>query len=130
MNDDNNKKAELLGQLYDIRQQLDCRVEPFLYYLPEIIKQKELSLINLEHAVIFTKLALKHDQLPFILDAKKILNKLVNTEDGSLKTPGRDIFYENNNFFWKELGDHTKAEDVILHIFNKTMFYISVGKLS
>jgi len=124
-----NQNTEELARLKDIVIHVDRHVNPFLYYLPELLNRPELSEINPAHAVRFAELTLKHDTVPIVADALHILDKLVNPVDGSLTTtPGRDIFYDNRSFFWKELGNHTRVTDIISHIFNKTFFVISVGQ--
>lgn len=108
---------------------VDYHTQPFLYYLPQLLTKQELSQINPDHAITFVQLAMRNEKSPLIQDALRILNKIIDPENGNLIHPGRDIFYENQSFFWNELGNHTKATDIISHIFNKTIFHESmVGK--
>jgi hypothetical protein len=126
--DDKKNRHEIIGQLEDLLVGRDSYLDPFLKFLPDMLENPSLNSIDPAHAVKFAELALKYDKTPLIRDALKILNKLVDPQDGSLNIPGPDIFYENHNFFWTELGEHTSATEVILHIFNKTIFRSSLGE--
>jgi hypothetical protein len=124
----NLNRLDIIGNLKDMLAGRDIFPDPFLYYLPNLLENHQLSGIEPIHAVKFAQLALKYEKSPLMQDALKILNKLVSPEDGSLIKAAPDIFYENRNFFWKELGTYTKTTDVILHIFNRTIFLNSLGK--
>ena len=128
MDDLISRRLEIVGHLRGLLDGRDTNSDPFLKFLPDMLENPGLVNIDPNHALKFTELALKYNKTLLIQDALKILNKIVDPEDGSLKIPGSDMFYDNRNFFWKELGDHTNAVDVILHIFNKTIFLISLGK--
>jgi hypothetical protein len=121
-------KQNAVGELKDLIERVDKRINPFLYYLPEIITKPQLTGINPVQAVLFAQIALKHDQLPLVKDALKILNQLINPDDGNLVNPTKMIFYDNRNFFWDDLGNNTKTTDIISHIFNNVIFIIHVGK--
>jgi hypothetical protein len=123
-------KQALIGQLRDLIAMIDMQHDPFLYYLPALLQTSELSDIDVGHAVTFTKLALKYDSAPMVKDALLILNRIVNPDDGRLLAPSPSCFSGNRSFFWNELGDHTNARDVIFHIFNKTIFFTSVGRIT
>ena len=123
-----DKKNIALGKLTDLVSRLSPKTQTFLYYLPQLLNTPEFSNINPENAVKFTELALKDEQSPIIKDALKVLNRVVNIEDGSLKMFSKDMFYENNSFFWRELGEHTKTPEVIAHIFNKIIFSQLMGE--
>jgi hypothetical protein len=119
---------DMLGKLKDMLIRVDPNTNPFLYYLPELLTQKQFSQIDPRHVVTFVELTLKFDKNPLVKDAILILNRLVDPIDGSLIVPSREIFYENRSFFWDELGNHTQASDVISHIFNKVIFFSNIGK--
>jgi hypothetical protein len=123
-----NQKDDAVGKLYDLLTHIDVKSDPFLYYLPQLVTDPKQPEINPENAVSFTELALSHDKLPIVADALKILNSLINSTDGSLITPSRNLFYDNRSFFWDELGGHTSAIEVISHIFNNVIFQTSLGK--
>jgi hypothetical protein len=122
------KNSADLEQLKHIVSVTDYRKEPFLFHLPSLLSNKALSSIKLEQAIQFATLALKHERPVIITDAIKILNRTINPEDGSLKQASVNLFYENQSFFWRDLGGHTEITDVILHVFNKTLFEIMVGQ--
>jgi hypothetical protein len=128
MDNQTKQKQNALGELHDLITKVDKRVNPFVYYLPEIITKSQLTGIDPNQALLFSQIALKHDRLPLVMDALKILNRLVNPDDGSLIIPTKTFFYDNRNFFWDELGNNTKTTDIISHIFNRTIFIIKVGK--
>lgn len=115
-----------IEQLKKLVARTDYRTQPFLYYLPKLLESKALAGINPQQAVLFVEIAFKHETMPYVTDAMQILNKLVSS-DGTLNQPAQDMFYDNRNFFWTELGTHKTARDVILHVFNKTIFRLSVG---
>jgi hypothetical protein len=117
-----------LEQLKHIVSVTDYRKEPFLFHLPTLLTHKALSSIKPEQAIRFATLALKHERPVIIHDAIKILNRTINPEDGSFKEASTNMFYENQSFFWRDLGEHTKITDIILHVFNKTLFEIMVGQ--
>jgi hypothetical protein len=121
-------RSQAVSRLKEIVARADNHRQPFLYYLPQLLDKPELSLIDPAHAVKFAEIARKYDALPLVKDALKILNQTVNPDDGSLREPARDIFYDNQSFFWNELGNHTKATDIISHILQKTAFIIAVSK--
>lgn len=126
--DKNAQNAQAFAKLNDIKMNVDYHTQPFLYYLPELLTKTPLSQIDPNQAAAFAQLSTGNKSLPLVKDALLILNRLIHTEEGSLKEPARDIFYGNNSFFWSELGEHTTACDVILHVFNKTIFHLSLGK--
>jgi tetratricopeptide (TPR) repeat protein len=129
MNDFGNERSNAIERLKGLLLRIDYHTQPFLYYLPQLLTKPELSQLNPDQAITFVQLAMRNEKSPLIQDAMRILNKIVDPENGNLRQPGRDIFYENRNFFWDELGNHTKATDIISHIFNKTIFHESmVGK--
>lgn len=130
MTDQKLTQAKAVGHLKDLLSRVDPYTNPFLYYLPQLINNPHLNMINPDHAVKFTELALKHETSPIITDALKILNKIINPEDGSLYTPSPTMFYDNRNFFWHEMGNNKQASDVISHILNRTIFFISTGDIS
>jgi hypothetical protein len=128
MNIFTHQRLAAVGQLRDLLAGLDYNAEPFLYHLPDLLSLPEMSRINADHAVKFAELALKHDKLPIVADALKILNRMVDPQDGHLLNPGPDFFYDNRTFFWDALGSHIQAPDVISHIFNQTVFTTSLGQ--
>lgn len=121
-------RTQAIAKLTDMVYWLKPNDQPFLYYLPQLLTTPEFSAVRPENAVAFAELALKEQSLPIIEDAKNILNRLVEPDDGSLKRIAPDIFYGNRSFFWNELGGRTKPSDVVMHIFHKTVFTISMGK--
>jgi hypothetical protein len=125
---DTNNHLYISGRLRDMLTGVDALENPFLYHLPQLLLTQDFKLVNPSDAVTFTEMATKYEKMPLILDALKILNRLVDPVDGSLLVPSRDMFYENRSFFWKELGNRTGAADVIMHVFNKTIFFSSLGK--
>jgi hypothetical protein len=121
-------REDMLGKLKDMLIRVDPEINPFLFYLPNLLDQKQFSGIDPAQAVTFTEMTLRYDKNPLVKDAIMILNRLVNPLDGSLIAPSREIFYENRSFFWDELGNHTRASDIISHIFNKVIFFSNIGK--
>lgn len=115
-------RLDYIGQVRDLVSRTSSYTDPFLYYFPDILLKPEFEHLNYQSILRFTRLALLPEKSPLIADALKILNKLVNPQDGQLLPPSRDMFYENQNFFWHELGVHTTAVDVIMHVLNKIMF--------
>ena len=129
MNSDDPNRLIQLGQIRDLIHDSTLHTDPFLYYLPHLLATHDFSNMNIPKVLDFTRIAVREDKPTIVSDALQILNKLVHHEDGSLKRPAPDIFYNNRNFSWNELGGHTKAVDVISHIFNKTLFVISMGQV-
>lgn len=127
MDTGNPNRLILLGQIQDLIHESMLHTDPFLYYLPKLLTH-EFSNLNIVKVLDFTRIAVREDRPPIVADALQILNKLIHHEDGSLKRPAPDIFYDNRNFNWNELGGHTQPIDVVSHIFNKTLFVTSVGK--
>jgi hypothetical protein len=124
---DQKKRATALARLTDIVGHLDVNDEPFLYYLPQLLADPRFSRINPDHAVRFAEQAVRHDRPPIVADAVNILNRTVDRETGHLIPFFRDMYFDNHSFFWSELGDRIKTEDVIMHVFNKTIFALSLS---
>jgi hypothetical protein len=125
---DNVKRSQIIGQIRDLIPNTSSFTDPFLYYLPNLLTSAEFKNINAEKTLDFVRLAVKYEKPQIVIDALKILNQLIDPQVGTLKRPDKEFFYENNNFFWKELGGYTESPDVIMHILNKTLFVITVGK--
>jgi hypothetical protein len=121
-------RLNALGQIQDLVGHVNYEKDPFLYYLPELLCKPEFALIDATKMLQFVTVALKPEKPPIMIDALKILNQIVNAEDGSLQTPAPNFFYDNQNFLWKELGGHERPVDVILHMVNKVLFVASVGQ--
>jgi hypothetical protein len=128
MDVDTQNRFETVGHLKDILVGVDSRSQPFLYNLPDLLFKTDLSQLNPNHAVMFSELALHHDKQPIVKDALAILNQLIDPIDGTLVKVSPACFYGNRSFFWDELGGHTDTSDVILHVFNKTIFTTNLGK--
>ncbi len=117
-----------ISRLRDLLAYTDQIQDPFLYHLPNLLGKHDFSQIDPGNAVTFCEYALKHQKEPIVMDALRVLNQLIEPTDGTLKTPSRLMFVENRNFSWKELGDFKDASSVIMHIFHKTIFFMSLGK--
>jgi len=102
--------------------------QPFLYYLPFLLAKRELASIKPEQTIRFVELALKQYPPLIVKDALNVLNKTIDPEDGSFREASRSMFYENQSFFWGDLGRNTNTVDIILHVFNKMYFEIMVGQ--
>jgi len=118
---------QIIGQIRDTIPVTFHKSNPFLFFLADIISRPDFSDIAADKVLIFAKIAIREDKPPIVIDALKILNQLVNIDDGSFKNPDPTIFYGNGNFFWSELGHHHFATDVVSHILNKTLFRLSAG---
>lgn len=121
-------KAIVLGQLKDKLMGVSPYRDPFLYFLPEYITRDKLKNIDTEAIMRFVNACVRHDQLPLISDALRILNQIVDPEKGDFIQPRPQFFNDNRHFFWKELGSHTTALEVIEHVFNKSCFEISLHR--
>ncbi len=119
------KRLETIIQIESLVEKVDNQTNPFLFYLPHLLRRNEFSRFDAGKALEFTTAALKYDSHPVIRDALRILNNIV-AEDGTLKTPGPHHFFGNQHFFWNELGTYTKTFDVISHVFNRTIFFLSI----
>jgi len=117
-----------LEDLKSLVLKIDNKENPFLYYLPSLLQTKPFSRFNPENALLFTTAALKYNSHPVVSDALRILNNIIQVDDGSLKQPSPHHFFNNQHFFWNELGGHTSAVDVISHVFNRTIFFLSIAK--
>lgn len=120
------KRLETIIQIKSLVERLDNHTHPFLFHLPSLLERKEFSRFDPTKALEFTRSALKYDSHPVIKDALRILDNIISVEDGTLKTPGPNHFFNNQYFFWNELGTYTSAFDVISHVFNRTIFFLSV----
>ncbi len=121
------EESDMLGQLRDIAESTNSQDHPFIKHLPELVFPFGPLHISISHALTFAKLALKQEKPPMMTDALTILNQLIAPVDGSLIKPRPTMFFDNRNFFWNALGDRKDSTDVILHIFNKVFFTLSLG---
>lgn len=121
------EESDMLGQLRDIAEGTNSQDNPFIKHLPELVFPYGPLHVSIAHAVTFAKLAVKHEKPPILEDALRILNQLIAPVDGSLIKPRPTMFFDNRNFFWNALGNRKETTDVILHIFNKVFFTLSLG---
>jgi len=126
MDHTDKQRMDGIDQIRDCVSGISSEENPFLYYLPDLLVSATFLSIDPSQALLFTKVATLHDHSPLIIDALRILNQMVNPKDGSVYPPGPQMFYNNSNFFWKELGTHTTSAEAILHIINKTTFTLSL----
>jgi hypothetical protein len=119
--------SDKLGQLKDLVDGLNSVEYPFLKHLPTLIYPEGTLHISISHALQFTHLALMHDKPPILHDALLILNQLVSPVDGRYIEPNMSMFNDNRSFFWSGLGTRKNSEDVVMHIFNKVLFTLTLG---
>lgn len=127
-NQDTSHRLNYVGQIEDLIPEHTRFTDPFLFYLPKFLTDPQFNNLNAEKALDFARIAVSYDKPEIVKDALKILNKLVDEKNGSLKPSSRDIFYENRHFTWKELGKFSANRDIIMHVLNKTLFVLTIGK--
>lgn len=122
-------KDTYIGKIRDLVSITSPQKDPFLYYLPFLIEQNVLKDITPESLFKYAQIAVLQEKSEVLLDGLKILNQLVDSNDGSMRPPSPTNFFNNQSFVWSELGGHTKNVDVISHIINKTIFVSSLGNI-
>lgn len=125
--DQSAKRTRDIELLKKIVSRVDYHQDPFLYHLPELLTRPELSKISSENAIAFAQMVMKPDRIPLVEDAIHILNR-ITSDQGILLPPAQDMFYDNRSFFWKDLGIHRKASDIISHIINNVIFTANLGR--
>jgi hypothetical protein len=128
MNQGAKQRLDLIDRIRDKTARASAQQNPFIYYLPEILTKPEFQEVNLSNILLFVTYFENDQYAPVVSDALHILNQLVSNNEGTILPPGPQMFYNSRNFFWKELGNHTNASHVIMHIINKTIFLLSLEK--
>jgi len=116
-----------IGRLKDLVTGKVGNQDSFLYYLPQLLEQQTLKPTILKSYISFAECALNYQKPTLVDDALKLLNQIVNFEDGSLIKPNPEMFVGNLHFKWQELGNHTDAISAISHIINKTALVLNLG---
>jgi hypothetical protein len=124
---DSSNQNDYHGQIKDLVSQALPHNDPFLYYLPNLLAMPEFSLLHSKKLVEFVQQAVLYEKKPIIEDALRILNKLVDPNDGRLLTPTPAHYYQNYSFSWSELGNKKDVVSVINHVLNKSLFQLSLG---
>ena len=117
-----------IGRLRDYAARADQKTDPFLHFMPQLFEMRKIPTALLPTVVRFTEEYYKGAPTPLILDALKILNQLVSRDDGTLVTPNPTVFSDVRYFKWAELGNHTDAVSVVIHVINKLVLRLNLER--
>ena len=124
---DKNQMAAI-GKLKDLTISTSPDSDPFLYYLPRFLEYKVLESQSFDSYISFTQNVMIPQRSPLVQDGLLVLNQLVDPEDGSFIPPNPVMFENNSHFKWGELGSFTDTKSAILHIVNKVVLVLNLGK--
>ena len=118
----------MLGLLRDIVSRANIDANPFLHKLADFFENNILKPVSLKGYLVFAENAIQVESSDMVIDALKILNKLIDPESGNLLSLTPDMLEDNRYFKWKEFGSHRDPISVISHIVNKCALVLNLGK--
>ncbi|MEK7166745.1 MAG: hypothetical protein AAB874_08110 [Patescibacteria group bacterium] len=124
----NKNKQVMLGLLRDIVSRANIDANPFLHKLADFFENNILKPVSLKGYLVFAENAIQVESSDMVIDALKILNKLIDPESGNLLSLTPDMLEDNRYFKWKEFGSHRDPISVISHIVNKCALVLNLGK--
>lgn len=117
-----------LGLLRDLTVGSTPENDPFLYFLADNIERGQLDQNLIDAFVQIARSAQIIPRLPIVEDALKVLNQMVDIEEGKILPPNPECFYDNRYFNWKELGKFTDRRSTVHHIVNKTLMRLNLNR--
>jgi hypothetical protein len=100
----------------------------FLHTLPDLLETQKIPPVLAKNCYLFAQNAVNDLQHPMVSEALKILNQLIDVEDGTLLPTSSDMFI-SRHFKWDELGSHKDPQSTITHIINKCVTQLNLAKL-
>lgn len=124
----NPDQIRIVNQLKDLTAGRFDSSNSFLHYLPFLLEYQQLSPSSYKSFLQFVQDAATDSPQPQVLDALRILDQIVSSEDGTLITPNRGMFAGNRYYNWSELGTRTDSTSVIMHLVNKAAYVLNLSR--